>query len=212
MRSVAASFIMLGALAAATVAHGQQVIPFGDVPAMIDFSEAEIAARGQRKIPNLTYSTWKKLCFRGVESAETKTVCRTTIDGRSDIGQVILRVDLIERQDAPAVRLQMFVPVGLFLQPGIKLSVDSGGTLHVPYTICLTNGCVAATVADPSFLRELESGKTLSIEAVNANVVTVIASLPLDNLAQARQGAPAQIFEQQLQGKWERANDEGNSR
>jgi hypothetical protein len=51
-----------------------------------------------------------------------------------------------------------------------------------------------------------------SIEAVNANVVTVIASLPLDNFAQARKGAPAQIFEQKLQGNRERPNDEGNSR
>jgi invasion protein IalB len=211
-RSVALILTVLSSLAGATVASGQQVIPFGDVPAMLDFSEAEIAARGQLKIPNLTYSTWKKLCFRGVQRAETKMVCRTTIEGKSDIGQIILRVDLIEREDASATRLQIFVPVGLFLQPGIKLSVDKGAALHVPYTICLTNGCAAATVADPSFLRELESGRTFSIEAVNANVVTVIAALPLDNFAQARQGAPAQIFEQKLQGKWERPDDEPNSR
>ena len=128
-------------------------------------------------------------------------VCRTTIEGKSDIGQVIIRVDLIEREDEPATRLQMFVPVGLFLQPGIKLSVDKGAILHVPYTICLTNGCAAATVADTNFLQELASGRTLSIEAVNANIVTVIASLPLDSFEQARQGAPAQIFEQKLQTK-----------
>jgi invasion protein IalB len=199
VRSVAATLIVLSGLAAATVARGQQVIPPDD--AMLDFSEAEIAARGERKIPNLTFSTWKKLCFRGAQSAETKMVCRTTVEGKSNIGQVIIRVDLIEREDAHATRLQMFVPVGLFLQPGIKLSVDKGATLHVPYTICLANGCAAATVAEPSFLRDLESSRTLSIKAVNANVVTVIASLPLDNLAQARQGAPEQIFEQKLQGK-----------
>jgi hypothetical protein len=56
-RLVATTFIALGISMAATVASGQQVVPFGDVPATTDFSEAEIAARGQQKLPILTYST-----------------------------------------------------------------------------------------------------------------------------------------------------------
>ena len=80
----------------------------------------------------------------------------------------------------------------------------------VPYTICLANGCVAATVPEPQLLRELETGRMLSLEVVNSNVVTVLASLPLDNFANARQGAAAQIFEQKLEGNWERPADESN--
>jgi invasion protein IalB len=207
-RSAAAAFTALGILMTATVASSQQVIPFGDVPAMGDFSEAEIASRGQQKLPNLTYSTWKKLCFRGAQGADIKMVCRTTIEGKSDLGQTMLRIDLIEREDAPAVRLQIFAPVGNFLQPGINLTVDKGASLLVPYTICLANGCVAATVPEPNFLGELETGRTLSLAVVNSNVITVIASLPLDNFARARQGAAAQILDQKLEGNWERAADE----
>jgi invasion protein IalB len=209
-RSVAATFGALGISLAATVASSQQVIPFGDVPAMTDFSEAEIAARGQQKLSNLTYSTWKKLCFRGAQGADIKMVCRTTIEGKSDIGQTILRVDLIEREDAPAARLQIFVPVGNFLQPGINLTVDKGTSRFVPYTICLANGCVAATVPELNFLSELETGKVLSLAVVNSNVITVIASLSLDNFAKARQGVAAQIFEQKLEGNWERPADDIN--
>ena len=207
-RSAAAAFTALGILMTATVASSQQVIPFGDVPAMGDFSEAEIASRGQQKLPNLTYSTWKKLCFRGAQGADIKMVCRTTIEGKSDLGQTMLRIDLIEREDAPAVRLQIFAPVGNFLQPGINLTVDKGASLLVPYTICLANGCVAATVPEPNFLGELETGRTLSLAVVNSNVITVIASLPLDNFARARQGAAAQILDQKLEGNWERSADE----
>jgi invasion protein IalB len=209
-RSVGATFIALGISMAATAASSQQVIPFGDVPATADFSEAEIAARGQQKLPNLTYSTWKKLCFRGAQGADHKMVCRTTLEGKSDLGQTMLRVDLIEREDAPATRLQIFVPVGNFLQPGINLSVDKGASLLVPYTICLANGCVAATVPEPTFLRELDTGRMLSLAVVNSNVVIVIASLSLDNFAKARQGVAAQIFEQKLEGNWERPADEIN--
>ena len=209
-RSVVVAFMALSISMAATVASSQQVIPFGDVPATADFSEAEIAARGQQKLPNLTYSAWKKLCFRGAQGADTKMVCRTSIEGKSDLGQIILKVDLIEREDAPSTRLQIFVPTGNLLQPGIRLTVDKGTSILVPYTICLANGCVAANVPEPKLLSELETGRTLSLEAVNSNVVTVIASLSLDNFASARQGVAAQVFEQKLEGNWERPTDEGN--
>jgi invasion protein IalB len=209
-RSVVVAFMALSISMVATVASSQQVVPFGDVPAAADFSEAEIAARGQQKLPNLTYSAWKKLCFRGAQGADTKMVCRTSIEGKSDLGQIILKVDLIEREDAPSARFQLFVPAGNFLQPGIRLTIDKGTSMLVPYTICLANGCVAATVPEPKFLRELDSGRMLSLEVVNSNVVNVIASLSLDNFASARQGVATQIFEQKLEGNWERSTNEDN--
>jgi invasion protein IalB len=137
-------------------------------------------------------------------------VCRTSIEGKSDLGQIILKVDLIEREDAPSTRLQIFVPDGNLLQPGIRLTVDKGTSILVPYTICLANGCVAATVPEPKLLSELETGRVLSLEAVNSNVVTVTASLSLDNFASARRGVAAQVFEQKLEGTWERPTDEGS--
>ena len=84
--------------------------------------------------------------------------------------------------------------------------------MPVPYTICLANGCVAGTVADPSFVRAMESGRMLSLDAVNANVMTVVASLPLDNFAKAHQGAPAQVFEQKLEGKWEKPAEQKSAK
>jgi invasion protein IalB len=207
-RSFAAVLIALSA----SVAYGQQVIPFGDVPATPDFTEQEIAARGQQHARDITYSDWNKLCFRGVQNADAKMVCRTAINGKWDTGQTVLKVDLIEREDATVARLQIFVLPGFFLQPGIRLTVDKGISTPVPYTICLANGCVAATVADPNFLRAMESGRTLSLDAVNANVMTVVASLPLDNFAKAHQGPPAQIFEQRLEGKWEQPVEEKSAK
>jgi invasion protein IalB len=199
---VAAVAIVLSALVAATSAGAQQIVPFGDVPAA-DFSEAEITARGQQPARDLTYSDWTKICFKAVQGSDAKMVCRTTISGKWDTGQIALKVDLIEREDAPSKRLQIFLPAGFFLQPGLKLTVDDGKTINVPYTICLANGCVAGTVADPDFVNALVSGHVLSLGAVGANVVTAISSLPLDKFAKAYQGPPAQIFEQRLEGKWE---------
>src|ERR1700752_1912549 len=100
-------------------------------------------------------------------------------------------------------RLQIFVIPGSFLQPGIKLTVDQGSPMQIPYVICLTNGCVAGSVANASFIRDLETGQVLALETVNSNVLGVTNSLPLKDFAEVHQGAPAQIFEQRLEGDWD---------
>ena len=58
---------------------------------------------------NIQYSSWRKLCFKGSDGA---TLCRTTSTGTQDNGEVVVRVDLIERPDSGAARLQLFVPQG----------------------------------------------------------------------------------------------------
>src|SRR5712672_941630 len=62
--------------------EAQQLVPFGDVPATENFSEAEIATRGRQESRPLTYAPWRKLCFKAVQDAGSKMVCRTTINGK----------------------------------------------------------------------------------------------------------------------------------
>ncbi len=188
-RSARYRFLATGSLVvfmATTVMRvdAQQLVPFGDVPATENFSEAEIATRGRQPDRPLTY-------------------CRTTINGRWDTGQIALRVDLIEREGDPVARLQIFVTPGSFLQPGIKLTVDQGSPMQIPYVICLTNGCVAGSVANAGLIHDLDSGQMLTLEAVNSNFVGVTTSLPLKEFAVVHQGVPTQIFEQRLEGDWE---------
>ena len=207
-RSARYRFLAAGSLVAlmATPAmrvDAQQLVPFGDVPATENFSEAEIATRGQQQGRPLTYTPWRKVCFKATQDAGSKMVCRTTINGKWDTGQIAIRVDLIEREGDPVARLQMFLPPGSFLQPGIKLTVDKGAPMQIPYVICLTNGCVAGSAANAALIHDLESGQMLTLESVNSNVVGVTNSIPLNEFAKAHQGAPMQIFEQKLEGDWE---------
>jgi invasion protein IalB len=207
-RSARYRFLAAGSLVALMATpvmrvDAQQLMPFGDVPATENFSEAEIATRGQQQGRPLTYTPWRKVCFKATQEAESKMVCRTTINGKWDTGQIAIRVDVIERQGDPVARLQIFVPPGSFLQPGIKLTVDKGAPMQLPYVICLTNGCVAGSVANAALIHDLESGQMLALETVNSNVVGVTNSLPLNEFAKVHQGAPAQIFEQKLEGDWE---------
>jgi invasion protein IalB len=156
---------------------------------------AEISPRGQRMASDIKYGDWRKLCFK---PGGAKAVCRTSITGTFDTGQTAVRLDLIEREGDHTARLQMFVPVGMFVQVPVKLRVDQGNTYAVPYTWCLNNACIAADVAKPGLIREMEAGKTLALEVVDPNMLSVTASLPLAQFASAHKGPPAQTFDQQI--------------
>ena len=77
-------------------------------------------------------------------------VCRTTISGRWETGQSAVRIDLIEREGESTARLQLFLPVGLYLQTAAKLTVDQGKPYPIPYVWCLTNTCIAGDKANPA--------------------------------------------------------------
>jgi invasion protein IalB len=155
---------------------------------------AEVAQRGQRAAREIKYGDWRKFCFK---AAGTKMVCRTTISGTWETGQTAVRIDLIEREDGGS-RLQLFLPVGLYLQAGVKLTIDQGTPYKIPYVWCLTNSCIAGDAADPKTIREMEAGQQLLLEVVDSNILTVTTSLPLKQFESIRHGAPAQTFDQDI--------------
>jgi invasion protein IalB len=158
--------------------------------------EPEVASRGQRAlVRQIKYGNWQKFCFK---TPGTNMVCRTTITGTWDTGQTAVRADLIERDGDSNARLQLFVPVGMYLQAGTKLTVDQGKTYQVPYVWCMTNTCIAGNPADPQLVREMEKGQKLSIQVVDSSVQSVTTEIPLNQFAAIRKGAPAQTFQQDV--------------
>jgi invasion protein IalB len=199
IRIVAAMVALLWTSGAVTGAEdGRRAVTANDAPISEESPAIEVAPRGQQQIRELTYSPWRKLCFKVARNADTKLVCRMTITGAWDTGQVAIRFDFIEREGAAASRLQVFVPPGFYLPPGIKLTIDGGSPVQIPYVICLSNACVAGNVADPHFVRELDSGQKLVLEAVNSNILTVVASLPLREFAKVHQNPSTEVLEQNL--------------
>ena len=152
--------------------------------------------RGQRTANDIRYGDWRKLCFK---AAGSKTLCRTSITGTYETGQTAVRIDLIERESEAAARLQIFVPVGMYLRIPAKVKVDQGTSRAVPYNWCLTNGCIAADVASPTLIREMETGKTLTLEVVDSNLLSLTTSLPLAQFGAIHKAGPAQTFEQDIE-------------
>jgi invasion protein IalB len=109
-----------------------------------------------------------------------------------------VRADLIERGGETRARLQLFLPVGLYLQTPVKLAVDQGKSYSFPYVWCMTNTCIAGGTADPQLISDMEKGGKLVLEVVDSSVQSVSTTLPLGQFASVRRGAPAQTFQQDL--------------
>jgi invasion protein IalB len=174
------------------IASTQQATPAAD-----DKSQSEVAPRGQRSpVRQIKYGDWRKFCFKTPGASQ---VCRTTISGNFDTGQSAVRADLIERDGEGKARLQIFLPVGMYLQAGVKVSVDQGKPRQFPYSWCLSNTCIAANIADASLLRDMEKGQKLQLEVVDSTIQSLTATLPLEQFAAVHKGAPAQTFEQEIE-------------
>lgn len=156
----------------------------------------EMASRGQRRLAReIKYDDWQKICFK---TPGTGFVCRTSISGRFDTGQSAVRADLVEREGEDKVRLQLFLPVGLYLPAGVKLTVDQGKAYQVPYIWCMTNSCIAGNPADPLLIRDMEKGERLSLEVVDSSVQSITTEIPLSHFAAVRKGPPARTFQQDV--------------
>jgi invasion protein IalB len=147
---------------------------------------AELAPRGQRFVPAIKYGDWQKYCFK---TPGSNMVCRTSISGSWDTGQSAVRADLIEREGEGKARLQLFVPVGLYLPAGIKLTVDHGKSHQVPYV---------SEVADPALIREMEKGQKLVLEVVDSSVQSVSTTLPLGQFASIHSGPARKVLQQDV--------------
>ena len=176
----------------ATLACGQQNTV---VDRSNEKTSQEFALRGQREARAIKYGNWEKVCFK---TPGSNLVCRTTISGKWESGQSAVRVDLIEREGEDVRRLQLALPVGLYLQAGVKLTVDEGNPFQIPYVWCFANSCIAAERADPALLHQMETGKQLKLEVADTSLLSVSTTLPLDQFASARKATPAQTFTQDV--------------
>jgi invasion protein IalB len=184
-------FATLSLLLLSSLAHAQQV-----TPSPSNQPQAEVAPRGQRSaVRQIKYGEWQKYCFK---TPGTNQVCRTTISGNFDTGQTAVRADLIEREGEGKARLQLFLPVGMYLQAGAKLTVDQGKPYQIPYVWCMTNTCIASNAADPQLIREMEKGEKLVLEIVDSSVQSVSTALPLSQFASVRKGPPVQTYQQDI--------------
>lgn len=185
----------LAAVLAAFVVHSPQIAvgaPLTPPNEASVPSEPEFAPRGRHEPRNIQYSTWRKQCFK---SPGKDAVCRTSITGTWDTGQMAMRIDLVERDGKP--RLQVLLPVGLYLPAGARLKLDARKReVTLPFNWCFSNTCIAAAPVSKEMIAAIERARTLSVEVQDTNLLTLAAIVPVDQFSKAYNGPPAETIEQ----------------
>ncbi|MGQ0683954.1 invasion associated locus B family protein [Bradyrhizobium sp.] len=146
----------------------------------------------------LIYAPWTKFCLKGQE-AGAKQVCFTGKDGRIESGQPVIAAVIIEPEGEPKKILRVTLPLGMQLQHGTRIIIDSNQPQQSPYVICFQNGCMSDYEATPEVIAALKKGQSLVVQAINSNGAPLTLPLPLaGEFTKAYDGPPTdpKVFEE----------------
>jgi invasion protein IalB len=142
--------------------------------------------------PQLTYSPWTKVCQKGQE-ANAKRLCFVGKDGKIESGQPIVAAVLIEPEGEQRRVLRVTLPLGMALQPGTRVIVDTGQPVTAPYVICFPNGCMADYEASGELIAKMKAGQNLHVPGVNGQGQPVSLPLPLGDFAKSYDGPATEM-------------------
>ncbi|MGJ5095973.1 invasion associated locus B family protein [Bradyrhizobium oligotrophicum] len=132
----------------------------------------------------LSYSPWAKACTREAD-VDGKQICFTTKTARSAENERVVVAVLVERDGEARKVLRVVLPLGLQTVHGTRIIVDAEKPIQSTYLFCGADGCVSDYNATPELIEMLKNGKSLVVQAINANGAPLSLPLPLADLAQA---------------------------
>ena len=154
-----------------------------------------LAPRGTRAVREITFSPWRKTCFKVPDGG---SICRTTATGTMSTGQQVIRADLIESGDKGAARLQLILPPVFFVPVGVKVRFGDD-SIDIPYLWCVSNACVAAGRLEAGLIELMATLKQFSIECADTSLTGISTTIPLANFQKAREGDATRSYDEALE-------------
>jgi invasion protein IalB len=156
-------------------------------------------AQGAANEPQLSaiQTPWVKLCDQvpvdDKTPPTTKKLCMVVQETRAESGQMLASVQIRELEGEKP-RLIIAVPVGMSLQPGIRVVVEGGPGAAQPqamrYEVCLPNACFAQMELAPEFLTRMKRANNLNIQVVNMNNRAISLAMSLTGFQASYDGQP----------------------
>jgi invasion protein IalB len=120
-------------------------------------------ASAQQQPPQLPQG-WFKACSK----QEAVDICNVQNIVMADTGQMITGVSLIELKGKVNRKvLQVSVPSGRLVPPGIGLQIDGSKGQKLDYVICFPDRCVAEVPLTDQIVANLKKGQELTLTSVN---------------------------------------------
>ncbi|WP_018697922.1 invasion associated locus B family protein [Amorphus coralli] len=149
---------------------------------------------------------WVKVC--NTDPNSKKEVCLVTQEIRTDNGQFLASVAIREIAGEERKVLLSAVPVGMLIQPGLRVQIDGGKQEQARYSICFPNACYAELVVDAGFVSQLKAGGQLKLTTLNQQAKPVNFDVTLKGFTAAYDGAA--LDPQALQRQQEQLQEELN--
>src|SRR6267143_1354970 len=137
----------------------------------------------------------------GTSHCVAQQVCFLARDAHLESGMPVALVVLVEPEGEAKKLLRVTLPLGVSLQAGTRVIIDSGQPLTGPYLICLSNGCMAEYEASNELVTKMKSGQTLHVQGINGSGQPINIPMPLSDFAKAYDGPPIDPKELEQQEK-----------
>ncbi|WP_019626647.1 invasion-associated locus B family protein [Thioalkalivibrio sp. ALJT] len=118
-------------------------------------------AAAQQEPETSSYQDWQVTCFEtgAGERCQMRQMLQTQ-DEQAD--ELSLQATVSLDGDQPVI--EMLLPLGVDLRPGIRMQVDrSGEEMDAPYVTCVQQGCVAGRELSEAQMGAMRAGRTLSV-------------------------------------------------
>ncbi len=134
-------------------------------------------------------SSWVKLC--DTPQNFEKKVCLTRhdrLDGNTGSLLVSAAIQKIEGMDKE--RFLVMVPLGIAIQPGVRIAIDDQKPIPLKYSTCHAGGCTAEVMATSDLVSQLKKGSKMVVAALSIAGETIGFRVPLNGFTKAYQGPP----------------------
>jgi invasion protein IalB len=158
---------------------------------------------------------WVKLC--GEDKAAKKQICFTQRELRTDSGQFLASAGVREVAGEARKILLLQTPVGMLIQPGMRVQIDKGKQDAAKYTICFANACFAELPITDEFTGAMKKGGEIILTTLNQQAKAVNFKLSLKGFTAAYDGpaidtAALQRQQQELQSELQRKAKEAQQK
>lgn len=137
---------------------------------------------------------WFKVCAK----QEDNDICNVQFQSVANTGQLVTAISLLEiTGKINRKSLQVTVPTGRLIGPGIKLRVDDKKELTLPYFVCVPQTCIAEVPLDDALVAMFKGGNMLTATSTNFQNRPNPVQITLEGFTAAFDGAPLQQDELQ---------------
>ncbi|MCB9973085.1 MAG: invasion associated locus B family protein [Rhodospirillales bacterium] len=173
MKKVFLTFTALGLLSAG-LWGASSVFSLSPQPALA--AETEAGAAGDAK----PVEPWGKRCSE--ETKHCEIVQRLTVQ---ETGKRFAEFAIGYPDDADGARGVVILPLGVLLEPGVRMQIDDGQVYQFTFRYCGAGGCVAVIRLSDALIAEMKKGNAATIQFMSAKGQKINVPITLKGFTKA---------------------------